>query len=67
MKKAVRFLIFAWWFLLVGDGGSFAPKIFMVVGPFNTEDDCIDRSDWAKKNGAEKISVCWEGAREPRE
>lgn len=62
MKKS--FVLLAWWFLLIGKGSSLAPDIFMVVGPFTTQEDCEARSSWAKKKGAKEVSDCWEGQRD---
>jgi hypothetical protein len=57
--KRVALSVFAWYFLMAGKGGSFAPTIFMVVGPFSTRESCAHIAEWVRPD-AHRVSTCWE-------
>lgn len=62
--QRLRYVLFAWWFLMAGQGGSFAPSIYMVIGPFNTKEACDALANQVKaQNEKTTVFPCWEGER----
>jgi hypothetical protein len=51
-------MLFTWFFLLHAKGGSFAPDIYMMVGPFGSLKDCEEINVWVGAE-VERVSKCW--------
>ena len=60
-RKTITLL--AWWFLMASKGGSFAPGIYMNIGPFAEEADCRHLRDEmaGKPDHIAYASACWNG------
>jgi len=65
MKKTVATfaLSFVWYFSVVSGGGLGTPKIFVPLGPFDTQEQCEKERRWAeeengKTNGCREVKSC---------
>lgn len=59
--KWMRIMFFVWYFVMASNGGSFAPRIYMQFGPYDTEDDCKAYVAKIVEKGIPTLP-CWESS-----
>ena len=55
-------IFFAWWFLMAGPAGNFSPRIYMVIGPFDTKVACEGIMTRVAAEKGNTVFECWEGS-----